>query len=227
MRARLPLIDSLRGFALLIMFAYHFAFDLDLFGAARIDFHSLPWVAYRSLILTLFLGLVGVSVALAGRTFPDTLRLLRIAAGAGLISAVTWWMFPDAWVYFGILQFVLVASVAATLLVRWPRICALLGSAMLALPWLYRSPAFDGRIAHLMGLGTQLPRTIDFVPLCPWLGVVLLGVFAGSLLPREPRSWLVSGNPILALMGRHSLLLYLTHQGLLLPVAWLVARFGK
>lgn len=223
MKPRLAFVDTLRGFALLIMFAYHFAFDLDHFGATRVDFSAAFWVAYRALILVLFLALSGVGVALADRPRPRARRVLLIAAGAAFISVVTYFLFPGEWVFFGVLHLLWAGSVIGPYVRGMAALAA--GTLLTILPCAFRSPFFDGRFAQISGLGTQLPRTIDFVPLCPWLGVVFLGIFLGEKLPRDRHGWLGKGEPRLAALGRHSLLCYLAHQAILLPIAWLVARW--
>jgi uncharacterized membrane protein len=62
-----------------------------------------------------------------------------------------------------------------------------------------------------------LPRyTEDLVPLFPWLGVMLIGMGLGGLLPINKYD--VPKNSItkpLAIMGRHGLIIYLIHQPLL------------
>ena len=222
MKARLPLLDSIRGFALFLMLGYHFSFDLNSAGAASIDFQRPVWLAYRALILLLFLGVAGMGIFLAGKARPR--RVLRLAGCAATISCATWWLFPDTWVFFGILHFIVVASLVGPMFARVPRACLPAGIALVAAPFLYRSSAFNGGLLQLTGLALQLPRTVDFVPLCPWLGVVLLGIFVGSLIQGKDYSWLQAGDTRLAALGRHTLLFYMTHQMLLLPLAWLIAR---
>jgi len=54
--ARQDGIDLLRGFALVWMALYHFAFDLNNFGHLRQNFHGDPvWTLQRTAILSLFL----------------------------------------------------------------------------------------------------------------------------------------------------------------------------
>lgn len=70
---------------------------------------------------------------------------------------------------------------------------------------------------------THKPETEDYVPLLPWFGVVLLGIFAGQQLhrPRVTRLLrMVNGAHgairALAWAGRNSLLIYLVHQPILM-----------
>jgi uncharacterized membrane protein len=83
----------------------------------------------------------------------------------------------------------------------------------------------------LLWLGVkQLGRyMVDFYPLLPWFGVALLGVFCGLSLypggiPRFDLPDLSLKSPIRALsfLGRHSLVIYLVHQPIILGILVLV-----
>ena len=112
----MPLIDALRGAAIVMMIAYHFLFDLNYFGLLKQNFYQDAfWVAARSVILTSFLTLVGISLTLAadsGMRWPRYgRRLALIAACATLVSVASYLMFPASWIRFGVLHFIVVASV--------------------------------------------------------------------------------------------------------------------
>src|SRR5271169_507393 len=88
---RLAAVDGLRGFALCLMVVYHLAFDLVWFRVFRADFnHDAFWLGFRGIIVTLFVGLVGVSLVLARRAHPGPRafwrRVALIAACAMLVS---------------------------------------------------------------------------------------------------------------------------------------------
>ena len=103
----------------------------------------------------------------------------------------------------------------------------LLGAACLLLPALVSHPFFDTRWTNWVGLVTRKPITEDFVPVLPWLGVMLWGLAAGRwLLARRP-SWLAGDLPVfarpLAGLGRWSLSFYMVHQPVLIGALMLVA----
>ena len=231
-RGRIVGVDALRGLALIAMIAYHFCFDLRWFGLARFDFEQdLRWIAARSIILGTFLVLAGVSLVLA-RERPGAPRrfathLARIAAAALLVSAASYAAFPQRYIWFGVLHAIAVALVLAYPLVRYPRAAAVIGAAVIAAGGLLSHPAFDDRALGWIGFMTYKPPTEDYVPLFPWAGVLLVGIAAGHALVRtharivEPFARLPHA---LAALGRHSLLVYLVHQPLLIGALWLVTR---
>jgi uncharacterized membrane protein len=214
------------------MFVYHFAFDLRLFRVTQSDFEGDPyWLGLRALIVTLFLGLVGVSLVLAERgraTRAHFWRRIGIVAACALAASVASWItFPARYIHFGILHCIAVASVLSLPLIRRPAIAAATGIAVLAAGLTLAYPAFDMRALSWIGFTTHKPATEDYVPLVPWSGVVFLGIAAGHALARagfRPLARLASAPPWLRFLGRHSLAVYMLHQPVLLGVLWIVLR---
>jgi uncharacterized membrane protein len=76
---------------------------------------------------------------------------------------------------------------------------------------------------------THKPLTEDYVPLLPWFGVVLIGMAFGPALKRLAGvlQQVLDIRPVkmLAYAGRHSLIIYLLHQPLLLSALALYVRY--
>jgi len=224
--SRLVVVDALRGSAIVLMVIYHFCFDLSYFGLASFDFYQDRfWLNSRTLILSLFLGLVGVSLVLASRQRLDVGRYLRrlmmLVASAALVSLSTWWMFGERFVFFGVLHFIAVASVLALLFLRAGSLNLIAGVGVILFATRYQSAWFDTPGRRWIGLMTHKPLTEDYVPLLPWFGVVLLGLFAGPYIVQWSKTRLGGRRDTaiirwLALAGRHSLVIYLIHQPLLI-----------
>jgi len=232
---RVQSIDALRGLALVAMIVYHFAFDLRFFGVTRADFENDPfWLAARGTIVASFLALAGISAVLADRAGVDSRRSMRrigvIALCALAASAASYVVFPRTFIYFGILHCIALSLVIARPLVRQPRSCAILGVAIIIAGLVFSHPAFDARATSWIGFTTTKPATQDFVPLFPWLGVLLLGVAAGNVLSTTQfRSLAPLGRApaMLRAMGRHSLAIYMAHQPVLMALLWAVLKLVR
>ncbi|HEX8010150.1 MAG TPA: heparan-alpha-glucosaminide N-acetyltransferase [Casimicrobiaceae bacterium] len=225
-RGRLAIIDGLRGFGICLMVVYHFVFDLAWFRVIRADFNTDPfWLGFRAVIVTLFLGLVGVSLVLAKRAHPGWppfwRRIALIVFSAALVSIGSYLTFPQTFIRFGILHFIAVASVLARPLVALPRVALVAGIAVLALGATVQLPLFDAPWLNWVGMMTHKPQTEDYVPVVPWLGVVLIGVALGALVPQAQRPLDAASRSTpswLAWVGRHSLIIYLVHQPILIGI---------
>ncbi len=199
-KARLPLIDLLRGLALWAMFAFHLVWDLAQFGWIDRDTPYTPLVHwFGHAIAVSFLLLVGVSLVLAEtakgplwRSASYWRRWGQVALAAAAISAMSFWLFPATPIFFGILHCIALASLIALPFVAAPPVWALsLGVAALLAPHFFAAPVFDAKVFWWTGLGTFQPASNDFRPLLPWTAYVLFGVAlarwtnAGRLSPRH------------------------------------------
>lgn len=234
---RRSFVDVLRGTAIVMMFAYHFTFDLHYYGVVSADFNHDPfWLGFRAIIVSLFLGVMGVSLHLATargvnpRAFGR--RLLLVAGCAGLVSAGSYAMFPNSMIFFGILHFIAVASVLGLLFWRLFWLNLIVGGGVIVAGLQFQHPWFDLPAWQWLGMMTHKPVTEDYVPLLPWFGVVLIGMFLGKLIYQRENvpafaRW-TSRHPVarlLAFGGRHSLPVYMLHQPVFLGVLYLF--FGK
>jgi uncharacterized membrane protein len=226
-RVRHAAIDALRGIGICLMVAYHFTFDLAYFRVVRIDFNHDPfWLASRALIVTIFLSTVGMSLVLArhANASPQAFwrRIALIAACAILVTIASYVTFPQTFITFGVLHAIAVCSVLAAPLLRYPRTALALGAAIVALGTMVQLPVFDQPWLNWVGMMTHKPATEDYVPIFPWLGVVLIGIAAGHAMLRPGREALAGMDRAapgwLAWLGRHSLLIYMVHQPVLLGV---------
>ena len=237
---RIAAIDALRGLAIAAMVVYHFSWDLSSFGFIAVDVIADPgWKAFARIIAGTFVGLVGVSLVLATRNglrLQRYLRRLAIIVGAALLVTLgTWYYFPNAFVFFGILHLIAFASVAALPFLRLPTVVVLLAAVIIfALPFFFTHELFQNPLLWWVGFTPQPPATVDYVPVFPWFALTLLGIVAGRLLLRYGSdSWFARWIPkdffgrLAVFAGRWSLLIYLVHQliliGLLSAIAPLLA----
>ncbi len=240
--ARYQWVDALRGLAMVWMTVFHLCFNLANAGLIQANFYQDPrWTVQRTCILSLFLLCAGAGQAIAlaqAQTWQRFgRRWLQIAGCALLVSAGSYLMFPNSFIYFGVLHGMAVMLLITRFVGARARWLWLLGAALVALKWMapwainagWWDSAFNGMSLNWLGLISTKPITEDYVPLVPWLGVMLWGMAAmQSVLSRSATHTLqqadVAALRPLALLGRWSLSYYMLHQPLMLGALWLWQR---
>ncbi|WP_235822643.1 heparan-alpha-glucosaminide N-acetyltransferase [Pseudogemmobacter blasticus] len=240
-KERYLVIDLARTAALAGMVAFHFTYDLELFGLVAPGTAVTGWFWYHARIVAgSFIFLAGLSLWMAhgqGIRWPAFWRrLVKIGGTAGLVTLVTWATFsalgePRLTIFYGILHSIAVSSLVGLLFLRLPAVGVLaVAAGVFALPYVWAHPAFDGWLIWT-GLSGRVPITADYEPFFPWFAPFLGGIALGkifSFLGLWPHLALPA-TPLLrrlAWPGQHSLAIYLIHQpvliGLVLGAAWLL-----
>lgn len=217
---RYVFVDALRGFTVVLMFVFHFTFDLDYFGLISLDMIRSPfWYFLPRLIVFLFLFTVGMGLFLAHynkiKWLPFNKRLALITFWALVISLVTYKLFPDNWIYFGTLHSIALVSIVTLLFLRHPRICLVVGLALF-LPSIF----LDFNLPWI-----ELPHASwDYISPFPWMGASLFGVFAAH---KNLHTWVLPKTlavKSLKYLGQHSLVIYLIHQPIFFGILYLVSK---
>jgi len=241
-RPRLWEVDVLRGLAVVCMAFFHFMWDLSFLNLSSVPIYSEPWQAFARGIGTTFMFVMGLSLTLdAVRLQNDPRQLLKRQVRRGLIilacgmavTVGTWLFVHDSYVRFGILHLAGTSIILAYPFNRAkPWLSAIVGIIILALG--STVARINTTNEWLVPLGIY-PKTIDMVdyyPLVPWFGVVLLGIAAGKwLYPQGKRLFSLpdlGGNLLsksLRFLGRNSLVFYLLHQPVLIGLLMAYVAF--
>jgi len=224
------------------MVAFHGTYVASQLGYTEIDlFADPPWVAWRTAIVSQFLLLVGVSLTLRAEWKPAWRDFWRrwgqVAAASAAVSFGSALVLGERWIFFGILHAIAVALIVCRLLLPLGIANAALGVAVVALGATTTSRVFDAFPANVLGFTTAPPYTEDYVPLFPWLGVVLIGTALGSAWRRRgfalaPALARINQRPPrgLVFLGSWPLTIYLAHVPVLAALAvalgWLAERLG-
>ena len=181
------------------------------------------------LCLSTFLFCLGYSLAITHRNginWPKFInRFIKIALAAGLVSLGTYLIYPQHWIYFGILHNIALASLLALAFLRIPLVALLIGTSMMSywivIYFLIRYYAHNP--ADLIPVDPmRLRPSLDFISLFPWFGAVLIGIGAHKLKLHEHIS--IRRSTTVEFLSRHSLIIYLVHQPLLFGSLWLVLK---
>ncbi|MEH7827487.1 heparan-alpha-glucosaminide N-acetyltransferase [Gemmobacter denitrificans] len=229
---RIWIIDVARTLALIGMAAFHLVYDLQMFGVLPPGTATSGIFYYHARIVAgSFLFLAGMGLWLAHGSglhwHAFWRRWLRIAAAAAGVTLVTRLAMPQAWVFFGILHCIALASLIALPCLRLPALLTLaLGATVLGAAW-WAPPLLEWTWPPLRFLGLQTGPTysVDFVPLVPWFGPFLIGLGLARLIgPGWVRLARLQAPDWLAWPGRHSLAIYLLHQPVLIGLLWLILQ---
>ena len=238
--SRYPEIDMIRGIAILMMILFHTVFDLSFFGVSAVDVSTGFWRYFAFSTATLFLLVVGISLTLSHARASASLSGYRLARkflcrGAGifllglLVTAGTWLYLKEGFIVFGILHLIGISVMISPLFFRFKIFNIILGLFFIVIGFFLTT--VTGPV-WLLPLGVH-PATfwsVDYEPVFPWTGIVLLGMGLGEYLyPDGMRKFTLPCIPSffirpLATLGRHSLIIYLVHQPIIILL--LAAVFG-
>ncbi|MDS1029790.1 heparan-alpha-glucosaminide N-acetyltransferase [Bacillota bacterium LX-D] len=217
-------IDFFRGVAIVLMVIFHLIYDLKEFYHYPLNYEEGFFYYIGKAAASLFIFLCGVSSSLSHNNFHRGLKLLLLGF---LITIVTAIFVPGSNIIFGILHF--------------------LGLSVLLYPFFYPlPPAVIVLIGFFcIGIGTYLPKVVtthnffaplgltsarfysaDYYPLFPWLGLFLFGAAWGKMKYSQGKSLFrfQLKSDFFQILGRHSLLIYVLHQPLLLAVLYLLNK---
>ena len=219
---RIDELDSLRATALVMMLVLNFVTDLNHFGIMNTETGDQWWWLAR-IAASLFVGISGVSYFLAHRLEYDFTktsgRTQRLIFWAFVITIITYIFEPSAYVRFGVLHLLALASIVAFPVARKPEFALGIGLILLIIPLSSNS--------NLVWLGLRETGfiAVDYFPLNPWLGIFFIGLALASRIYPEgkplteiqwPEKWLW--------FGRNTLTIYVIHQPILIGLLILTGQ---
>lgn len=231
-KPRIAFFDSLRGFTIISMVAFHAAYD-----AAYLFGFEIPWftdpiiqTVWRSSISWVFLALAGWMTSLSRNNLK---RGGVYAVTAGAVFLATSIAGVDTPISFGIIYCMAACTLlyAATtpLLNRFPAAAGLI-SCLVLFAATYTLPHMTYPVEGLAWLGFPSAWFVsgDYYPLLPNVFLYLAGAFAARWFDRHHASgyptWAMKANvPFLSMIGKLSLPIYLVHQPLLILIFTMVS----
>ncbi|MBQ6052500.1 MAG: DUF1624 domain-containing protein [Clostridia bacterium] len=219
-------IDFLRGIAFICMVYDHVVFDLNyIFGVNTIQ---LDFIGDFSAII--FMLLCGISTTLSKNCLK---RGALVFGAAMLLTAVTFavdMIFDTRLIIvFGILHMLGIAMMLSYLVKKMPNILIAAVSAVLfALYIPFKNIRNMGNLLFAFGIHDAKFYSSDYYPLIPYLGVVFIGIIMGKLLYSDRKSifsFSLGNNPV-SFIGQHSLILYLTHQPIVIAILFIILKIA-
>lgn len=247
---RLWELDALRGIAFILMATYHALFFLVYLGILELPVSEGPLRWIGRIAAAIFIILVGSSgylsyVRTATKLTPEAITLKFLKRGAFIFSCglvvtlATVLTIPEFPVIFGILHFIGVSVLLTRFIVLFSKKWLVITGAVVWClgSWLntLESPKSTWLVFGIKPIGFA---SLDYYPILPWFGLVILGVLLGKVwyaegsrqgflkkfstdLPNQEPILLRTIKP-LEVIGQHSLLLYLLHIPVFFAIIWIL-----
>jgi len=219
-------IDFCRALAILLMIIFHLVFDLSYFLRFEINYLSGFWYWEGKAAALLFIFLAGISSGFSRNTVKRGLKVL----GFGLvITLVTFVVFREQYVRYGILHLLGTGMILFPLLKRMPDVWLVLGAAVIAVAALpVQDILVETSIFLPFGLMYEGFSTVDYYPLVPYFAVFILGIVAYKKFYYQRKSLFPFYNnesrvgKYITMISKNSLAIYLLHQPILLAIIYLL-----
>ena len=215
-KSRLTELDSLKALALVMMLVSNFVSDLNFFKIMEVSKGDIWWYLART-TASLFVCISGVSYYLANRENTNFWLVLertkRLFCWALVITIITYFFQPDAYIRFGVLHLLALSSIVAFPFVKRPIFGFLVGLFLFFLP-LSSEP-----LSVWFGLRETGFFAVDYFPLNPWLGLFFISMaFAKYIYPKGKALTSINWPEKWLWLGRNTLLIYVFHQPLLIGI---------
>lgn len=241
---RIVIIDTFRGLALVYMVFYHFVYDMAFliesdWGITAYEFHSQIAIFDTAS----FILLAGISSAFSRNNCKRGGKLLAIGM---LFTLATAFVFPGQAIYFGILQLLgncmVLYGAFEEKLRKIPAIPMIIVSTILFAFTYFIQLGFvgikglfeirllpelvDNNMLYPYGILESPFATVDYEPLLPWFFLYFGGTYIGGLIVKYrdklPKFCYADPLPPISLLGRHSLMIYVFHQPVILVMVYAI-----
>jgi uncharacterized membrane protein len=216
--SRIILLDNFRGLAFIFMIIHHIFYFNDVSHDYKTSYANNIMVEISGTVArTLFVFLAGVSLSLISKSKNGITkrfkRSLEIAGHALIITAVTYYFYPQYFIRFGVLHFIALATFLLSFVAPYPKVTIILFVFSL----LIQIPKINPFIDTITGASYNY-QMMDWFPLQRWIPLMLLGLIFGQnfdLSKLHFHKFLMTENN-LTKIGQNCLQLYTVHVVILI-----------
>ena len=220
-------LDVFRTLAIGLMVLYHFLWNVNFFHVISLNMTTGIIGLSQEIIATMFILIMGICLTISYQNNKEAYTKHAMKRGAEIImyafiiTVVSYIVFPGVYVFFGILHLIGLSIILAIPFIRGIYSNLIFGSTMILFGVCLQTHTFSLPYFVWLGFSSGI-QTLDYFPLLPYFGVVLLGIGLGNRLyaTKEPQKMPTSTTArIIHIIGKHSLRIYLLH----LPVVFALA----
>lgn len=246
MKQRIHIFDTIRGFTLLNMIAYHAIYNIVYIFNHPVNWYEGFWGdMWQSAICFTFILISGMCSHFSKHPFRRGLIIFGCGIG---ISLITYLVIPQELIVFGILSFMglamIITGLLRPLLKRIPSALGLILSLLIFYVTYHVPDGFISFGAHetllpgflcqnnyfmFLGFHTDSFSSSDYFPLIPWLFLYLAGFYLYKLGSKYNfgNSIKAFKIPFLSFVGKNTLPIYLLHQPVILGALYLIHAFFR
>ncbi|KYK25227.1 hypothetical protein AYK24_10425 [Thermoplasmatales archaeon SG8-52-4] len=237
--ARFWEIDFFRGIAIIMMIIFHFLYDLNYLNIFNLSLYSGYFLIYVYLVGITFFLLVGISLTLSYSKVKETLpknklilkyliRGFKIFSLGLIITIITFLILKEGFVVFGVLHCIGISIILSYPFLKLRYLNLLFGLILICFGIILKILTFDFYFLIWLGFRPEMFYTIDYFPLLPWFGIILIGIFLGNTFYNKHIRRInltdLSTNRFVrffTFLGKHSLIIYFIHQPIILLILYL------
>lgn len=222
-------IDLLRGVTITLVVVYHLVFDINYFQIFQIELYNGFWLYFQRTAAFLFVFIFGICTAISAKRHSNSLLALHFAKRAAKLGAVALlitlatWIYPrEGFIVFGVIHFLAIATLLSLLFLRFEKLNFAIGSLLVLLGLLLNSLTTQNPVLLVLGVPFSGFYSLDYFPLLPWFGVVLIGMTLGRYVYVQNKIRIeIPQNKFtekVSFLGRNTLVIYLLHQPILIAL---------
>lgn len=220
---RLFLLDNIRGIAFIFMIIHHIFYFYDVSRNYNTSYANNKFVSISGKIArTIFILLAGYATYSAYQKYSKEnkshikqrfFKSFEILVHAGFISGLTYILYPEYFIRFGILHFLAVGTLIAAPLSPYPILTILVFLASIYIKY----PRVNNFIDTITGSNVQYSM-MDYFSLKKALPILLFGLIIGQHFDINKLNipFLKNNLPILTYLGKNSLNIYTLHLTILI-----------
>jgi uncharacterized membrane protein len=220
-------IDMARGILVIIMIIFHILFNLEYFYEMPVNYSQGYINMLGSIGASIFILISGISTFFSRNSFRRGLLVFSVAI---FINLATYIFNSEEYIVFGILHLISICMLISPVLKKLNKFWLLILMAVLILISIALSNVkVDNNYFFMFGLTNEDFTSLDYYPLLPWSLFFVAGIFLGKTIYRDKKSifpFQVKDN-FISLLGRHSLVIYVVHQPVILAIMSLIFKLKK
>lgn len=219
---RIKSIDAVRGILIIGVIIYHFMYNLvalEIIPANILYNPLMNFIQYFGACL--FIMISGISAKFSRSNFKRGVRTLLFGI---LLTVVTYILNPDAFIMFGILHFLGVASIIYSFIgdiKLHPSVFIIL----FFISKLIMDKTYDIKHLWIFGITDKSFISTDYFPIFPFIFIYYFGTKMADIIKNTPKNNLIYtyDNKYLSYVGRNTILIYIIHQ----PILMIITLFLK